>query len=156
MAQTVVTTRILRRLLKSGAHFRAEKLLERVHPADIGPILKDLTPDEIRIVIDLLFKHRRAARMLRELPPEILPEIIEAVSDERLAEVLSRLEIDDILICHAFAAGRYRHPHGAGIARAFGRQHHHDLHPRAQGGGRRHGQPAGCAGGGLKDRSSSA
>jgi len=97
MAQTVITTRILRRLLKSGAHFRAEKLLERVHPADLGPILKDLTPDEIRIVIDLLFKHRRAARMLRELPPEILPEIIEAVSDQRLADVLNRLEIDDML-----------------------------------------------------------
>lgn len=97
MAQSVVTTRILRRLLKSGAHFRAEKLLERVHPADLGPILKDLTPDEIRIVIDLLFKHRRAARMLRELPPEMLPEIIEAVSDQRLAEVLNRLEIDDML-----------------------------------------------------------
>jgi len=97
MAQSVVTTRILRRLLKSGANFRAEKLLERIHPADLGPILKDLTPDEIRVVIDLLFKHRRAARMLRELPPEILPEIIEAVSDQRLAEVLSRLEIDDML-----------------------------------------------------------
>ena len=97
MAQSVVTTRILRRLLKSGAHFRAEKLLERVHPADLGPILKDLTPDEIRIVIDLLFKHRRAARMLRELPPEMLPEIIEAVSDQRLADVLNRLEIDDML-----------------------------------------------------------
>ncbi len=97
MAQSVVTTRILRRLLKSGAHFRAEKLLERIHPADLGPILKDLTPDEIRIVIDLLFKHRRAARMLRELPPEMLPEIIEAVSDQRLADVLNRLEIDDML-----------------------------------------------------------
>ncbi len=68
MAQPVVTTRILRRLLKTGAHFRAEKLLERIHPADLGPLLADLTPDEIRIVIDLLFKHHRAATMLRELP----------------------------------------------------------------------------------------
>ena len=61
MAQPVVTTRILRRLLKTGAHFRAEKMLERIHPADLGPLLADLTPDEIRIVVDLLFKHRRAA-----------------------------------------------------------------------------------------------
>ncbi len=97
MAQPVVTTRILRRLLKSGAHFRAEKLLERIHPADLGPLLADLTPDEIRIVIDLLFKHRRAATMLRELPPELLPEIIEAISDQRMAEVLNRLEMDDML-----------------------------------------------------------
>jgi magnesium transporter len=56
-----------------------------------------LTPDEIRIVIDLLFKHRRAATMLRELPPELLPEIIEAISNERMADVLNRLEIDDML-----------------------------------------------------------
>jgi len=97
MAQPVVTTRILRRLLKTGAHFRAEKLLERIHPADLGPLLADLTPDEIRIVIDLLFKHHRAATMLRELPPELLPDIIEAISNQRMAEVLNRLEIDDML-----------------------------------------------------------
>ena len=97
MAQPVVTTRILRRLLKTGAHFRAEKLLERIHPADLGPLLADLTPDEIRIVIDLLFKNRRAATMLRELPPELLPEILEAISDQRMAEVLDRLEMDDML-----------------------------------------------------------
>lgn len=97
MAQPVVTTRILRRLLKTGAHFRAEKLLERIHPADLGPLLSDLTPDEIRIVIDLLFKNRRAATMLRELPPERLPDILDAISDERMAEVLNRLEMDDML-----------------------------------------------------------
>ncbi len=97
MAQPVVTTRILRRLLKTGAHFRAEKLLERIHPADLGPLLADLTPDEIRIVIDLLFKHRRAATMLIELPHDLLPEILDAVSDQRLAEVLDRLELDDML-----------------------------------------------------------
>jgi magnesium transporter len=97
MAQPVVTTRILRRLLKSGAHLRVEKVLERIHPADLGPMLSSLTPGEIRIVIDLLFKHRRAATMLRELPPELLPEIIEAISNERMAELLNRLEMDDLL-----------------------------------------------------------
>ena len=97
MAQPVVTTRILRRLLKTGAHFRAEKLLERIHPADLGPLLSDLTPDEIRIVIDLLFKHHRAASMLTELPPELLPEIIDSVSDQRMADLLNRLELDDML-----------------------------------------------------------
>jgi len=97
MAQPIVTTRILRRLLQTGAHFRAEKLLERIHPADLGPLLAALTPDEIRIVVDLLFKHRRAATMLRELPPELLPEISAAISDQRLADVLTRLEIDDML-----------------------------------------------------------
>lgn len=97
MAQPVVTTRILRRLLKTGAHFRAEKMLERIHPADLGPLLADLTPDEIRIVVDLLFKHRRAATMLMELPHDLLPEILDAISDQRMVEVLDRLELDDML-----------------------------------------------------------
>jgi magnesium transporter len=93
----VISTRILRRLLTSGVHIRAERLLERVHPADLGPLLADLTPDEIRIVIDLLFKHRRAAALLKELPPELLPQVIEAITDQRLSEVLDRLELDDML-----------------------------------------------------------
>jgi magnesium transporter len=97
MAEPVVTTQILRRLLQTGVEDRAEHLLEKVHPADLGPILADLTPDEIRTVIDLLFKQRRAATLLRELPTELLPEIYEAITDHRLAEVLARLEIDDML-----------------------------------------------------------
>lgn len=97
MTRPIVTTRILRRLLKSGAHFRAEKLLERIHAADLGPVLSDLTPNEIRIVIDLLFKHGRAATVLREIPIEMLPTIMNALTPQRLAEVLGRLEIDDML-----------------------------------------------------------
>ncbi len=93
----IITTRILRRLLHTGANARVERLLERIHPADLGPLLGGLKPDEIRIVIDLLFKHRRVATMLKELPPEMLPEIFGAVSDQRLADVLLRLEIDDML-----------------------------------------------------------
>ncbi|MED5262629.1 MAG: magnesium transporter [Myxococcota bacterium] len=96
MAKPVVTSRILRRLLSSGVHNRAENLLGRIHPADLGPILADLTPDEIRTVVDLLFRQRRAANMLRELPFERLAEVMAALSDRRLAEVLDHLEIDDL------------------------------------------------------------
>lgn len=97
MATTIPTARVLRRLLASGVLVRAERLLERVHPADLGPLLSDLSPSEIRIVVDLLFKQRRAATMLRELPPELMPQIFDALSDQRLAEVLGRLEVDDML-----------------------------------------------------------
>ena len=48
--------------------------------------------------------------------------------------------------CPAIGHG---HPHGAGIAGALGREHHHALHPCAQGGGGRHGQPSGCIGAGA-------
>ncbi len=97
MAIPIATTRVLRRLLTAGMHTRVERLLERIHPADLGPLLSGLTSDEIRTVIDLLFMQHRAATTLRELPPELLPQVIEALTDQRLAGVLSRLEIDDLL-----------------------------------------------------------
>ena len=92
MATPIVTARILRRLLNGGAYARAERLLTRIHPADLGPVLSDLTPDETRTVIDLLFRQRRAASTLKELPPELLPQVFDAVTDERLAGVLARVE----------------------------------------------------------------
>jgi len=97
MATPEVTARILRRLLASGVHTRAERLLARMPPADIAPLLSGLNRGEIRTVIELLFRQRRAARTLRELPHEILPQVFEAVSDQRLADVMGRLEIDDLL-----------------------------------------------------------
>jgi magnesium transporter len=97
MATSIGTIRVLRRLLSGGLYSRADRLLEKIHAADLGPLLADLTPDEIRVVIDLLFQQRRAATTLKELPPELVPQVFEAVSDQRLAEVLSRLQIDDLL-----------------------------------------------------------
>jgi magnesium transporter len=97
MANSQETTRILRRLLASGMTARAQRLLARMRPADRGPVLSGLTPPEIRTVIDLLFQHQRAASTLRELPPELLPQIFEAVGDERLAQVIARLEHDDMV-----------------------------------------------------------
>ena len=97
MATAQVTTRVLRRLLASGATARAERLLARMPPADVAPLFSGMTPDEIRTVIELLFRRRRAARALKELPPEMLPQVFEALTDQRLADVLARLEIDDLI-----------------------------------------------------------
>jgi magnesium transporter len=66
-------------------------------PADVAPLFSDLTHDEIRTVIELLFRQRRAALVLRELPHELLPLIFDAVTDQRIADVIGRLEIDDLI-----------------------------------------------------------
>ena len=97
MATPDFTARTLRRLLASGVTTRAERLLAKMPPADVAPLFSDLTDDEIRTVIELLFRQRRAALVLRELPHELLPLIFEAVTDQRIADVIGRLEIDDLL-----------------------------------------------------------
>jgi magnesium transporter len=97
MADPKVTTRVLRRLLSSGLSTRAERLLARSRPADIAPVLGDLQPDELRTVVDVLFRQHRAAAVLREIPPEMLPQIFDVLGDQRLSDILGRLEIDDML-----------------------------------------------------------
>ena len=97
MANPELTTRILRRLLSSGVNSRAGRLLARVHPADMGPMLAVLTPDETRVAIDLLFAQHRAASTLSELPPDIFRQVVDVLGDEQLAPVLAHLEIDDML-----------------------------------------------------------
>ena len=97
MANPQETTRILRRLLAGGLTTRAERLLARMRPADRGPVLSGLTLPELRTVIGLLFDTHRAASTLRELPPEMLPDVFEAIGDERLAQILERLELDDMV-----------------------------------------------------------
>ncbi|MBW2315756.1 MAG: magnesium transporter [Deltaproteobacteria bacterium] len=97
MADPQLTTRVLRRLLANGLVTRAERLLARSHPADLAPMLGDLHADEVRTVVDILFRQHRAAATLRELPPEIFPQIFDALGDQRLADILTRLEIDDML-----------------------------------------------------------
>ena len=95
MAKSQETIRILRRLLAEGMTARAERLLSRMRPADRGPVLSGLSPPEVRTVMDLLFEKRRAASTLKELPPELLPQIFDAIGDERLAQIMARLELDD-------------------------------------------------------------
>jgi magnesium transporter len=97
MATPEFTARTLRRLLASGVNTRAERLLAKMPPADVAPLLSDLTRDETRTVIELLFRQRRAALVLRELPNEILPQVFDAITDQRLADVIARLEVDDLL-----------------------------------------------------------
>lgn len=97
MATPELTTRVLRRLLASGLTTRAERLIARVHAADLGPLLANLSQDETRTIVDLLFQQRRAASTISELPPEIFRQVVEAVGDDRLADVLGRLEVDDIV-----------------------------------------------------------
>ena len=96
MATPEFTARTLRRLLVSGVTTRAERLLAKMPPADVAPLLAALTPEETRSVIELLFRQRRAALVLREVPHELLPKVFDAVSDQRIADVIGRLEIDDL------------------------------------------------------------
>lgn len=97
MASTQETVRILRRLLASDLASRAERLLTRMRPADRAPVLSSLTAPELRRVVDLLFARHAAASTFKAMPAEALPQIFDALGDERVAQILARMELDDMV-----------------------------------------------------------
>lgn len=91
------STRILRKLWALQQNARAERMLLRMRPADRGPLLAELSPPELRRAVDLLFARRLAAQSLREMPPELLPGIFDALGHARVAKIFARLAPDDLV-----------------------------------------------------------
>ncbi|MBD3277556.1 MAG: magnesium transporter, partial [Candidatus Aegiribacteria sp.] len=88
----------LRKLIASGAVKRATLVLKKLHPADIADLFGTLTPPEVTVLVELLFRNRIADKVLMELPEGILFEIIDRLDDEKAAELLFQLESNDALL----------------------------------------------------------
>ncbi len=98
MSRPIIHTDILLKFIRTGARARAEKLLDRIHPADIATLLGKLRPAEARELIDLLFSSRQAGKTLSELPAEMIPSFLELLDDERLGQILGRIAPDDAIL----------------------------------------------------------
>ena len=95
MKQPPLDYEILRAMIRTTAPDRLLRLIGKSHPADIALLFKDLEPAEVRTLFDVLFSVRRAAKTLKELPPEMLPEILSLIDDEKLAKMLVWSDPDD-------------------------------------------------------------
>lgn len=78
-----------------GRPDRVLRLIGKSHPADIALLFKDLAANEMRLLFDILFSVRRAAKTLRELPSDLLPDIIGMIEDEKLAKMIVGGNPDD-------------------------------------------------------------
>ncbi|MSP59979.1 MAG: magnesium transporter [Myxococcales bacterium] len=95
MPRAQVYADILRRLLRSGAKQRAEKVLGKLRSADAADVLDRVAPAERRPMLDLLFAAGRAGSVMKELPEERLGEVLALVDDERLTGLVAKLATDD-------------------------------------------------------------
>lgn len=85
----------IRELLRTTTPDRVLRLIGKSHPADIALLFKDLGDAEVRFLFDVLFSVRRADKTLKELPPDLLPDILSLIDDEKLARVIARADPDD-------------------------------------------------------------
>jgi magnesium transporter len=85
----------VREMLRTATPDRVLRFIGKSHPADIALLFKGLEPGEVRQLFDVLSSARRAAKTLKELPPELLPDILALIDDEKLGRVIVRADPDD-------------------------------------------------------------
>ena len=78
----------LRKLLRHGATTRAMKLAEKLPPRDIVEVYAILSGAERELLTELLMGAPHGIDVLRELPTELLDQLLRAISDERLVELV--------------------------------------------------------------------
>ena len=85
----------VREMLRTATPDRVLRFIGKSHPADIALLFKGLQAAEIRQLFDILFSSRRAAKTLKELPPELLPDILALIDDEKVGRLIVRADPDD-------------------------------------------------------------
>jgi magnesium transporter len=95
MAIKPVKIRLLRRLLQAGSDQQVINAIEKIHAADLSLIFAELAENEMKRLIDCLFQLKKAAKVFSEIPEYLLPEILDDVEADKLADIISRAESDD-------------------------------------------------------------
>jgi magnesium transporter len=85
----------VREMLRTATPDRVLRFIGKSHPADIALLFRGLDPVEVRQLFDILFSSRRAEKTLKELPPELLPDILALIDDEKVARLIVRADPDD-------------------------------------------------------------
>jgi magnesium transporter len=84
-----------REMLRTTTPDRVLRLIGQRHPADIALMFVGLEAPEVRQLFDILFSARRADKALKELPPELLPDIVAMIDDDKLSRMIARAGPDD-------------------------------------------------------------
>jgi magnesium transporter len=85
----------VREMLRTATPDRILRFIGKSHPADIALLFKGLESGEVRQLFDVLFTARRADKTLKELPPELLPDILALIDDEKVGRLIVRSDPDD-------------------------------------------------------------
>lgn len=85
----------VREMLRTATPDRVLRFIGKSHPADIALLFKGLDQSEVRQLFDVLFSSRRAAKTLKELPPELLPDILALIDDDKVGRLIVRADPDD-------------------------------------------------------------
>lgn len=86
----------IERLHHRGAKVPLQKVIAKLHPADMAAILDDLPPADAEDVFGLIADTELAAEVFHQLSPDLRAGVLRESPIERLAAVLQHLAPDDL------------------------------------------------------------
>lgn len=84
------------KLYLRGAWRRMQRLMQRLHPADAAAVLRELPSEQVTDTLQAMSDPPHAARILSELPQVLRQQVVEALPQQELGEVLEHLRPDDL------------------------------------------------------------
>jgi magnesium transporter len=72
----------------------SNKLLERMHPADLADIVEDLSPDDREAIFETM-DSEVAAEALSEMEPDVQASILESLETEKAADIVEEMSAHD-------------------------------------------------------------
>lgn len=85
----------IKRLLHRGAYTRLEKIVSKVHAADLSTIFPSLSASQQRKLFRLIQDREQQGIVLTELDNDIVQSIIEDLSLDEIARILEQMPTDD-------------------------------------------------------------
>ncbi|MGM0453174.1 MAG: magnesium transporter [Thermodesulfobacteriota bacterium] len=85
----------IKRLLRRGAYTRLEKIVSKVHAADLSTIFPSLSVSQQRRLFRLIQNREQQGVVLTELDNDIVQSIIEDLSLDEIARILEQMPTDD-------------------------------------------------------------
>ncbi|MCI5145138.1 MAG: magnesium transporter [Candidatus Electrothrix sp. AR3] len=85
----------LRRLHRRGATEHLLKLIHKTHPADMAWVFRSLAPADRKSIFEVIAGTDQVADFFSELDKAILLELVEDLTPIYLAEVVSKMALDD-------------------------------------------------------------
>jgi len=85
----------LLRFFTMGSFEHARKVSAKLHPAEIAELFIQFRRAEQLKFLELILSGQKAGAILSELPEDLTKDLLEEISDDRLAKMIARISPDD-------------------------------------------------------------
>lgn len=86
----------VRKLINRGATTNLSNMINKLHPADIAQVMKQLGPSDRFFLFGLIAEKEKTAEVLSELDPPIRSELLEQLDTKKISEIFKEMSPDDL------------------------------------------------------------